>query len=272
MGASINSPNVKALRAVLLTTVLALLAGCAFPSDGGSTVVGSGTVRTEARPIARVGAVEFTNQGDLDIRQGSAESLSVEADDNIIPLIQTTMRDNTLVIATKPGISEVRPSTLRYHLVVQDLHAISISGSGTATVPAFHTSNLDLSLPGSGSIRFDQLQCPSLNLSISGSGQIHLDQLDAQNLSTGVSGSGKIELAGQTHSQSISISGSGQYAGGGLQSSECKIDIAGSGSVQVACAKALTVSISGSGKVLYSGSPQVTSTVSGSGSIEPMGQ
>jgi hypothetical protein len=44
-----------------------------------AVVVGSGRVRSEARPVAGVDAVQFVGAGTLAISQGSAEGLTVEA-------------------------------------------------------------------------------------------------------------------------------------------------------------------------------------------------
>jgi hypothetical protein len=269
MSANPQPPYFRRLLNFGLFTLPAALVACtAGILTIAPPVTGSGVIRTEPRPIAGVRAVQFAGIGELDIRQGPAESLSVEADDNILPLIETNVHGDTLTIGTKPGIGQLRPHLLRYHLVVQDLRALAGSGSGSTTMPALETSELKLALSGSGSISLDQLQTRSLTLDVSGSGQLQLHQLHTDTLVASLSGSGKMDLDGQALDQSIVISGSGQYAAAALLSKASQVTISGSGVVRVACADSLTAAISGSGNISYTGSPKVDSRLSGSGRIQ----
>ena len=73
---------------------LALAVGC------GAKTIGSGKSASEARTVAGFHAVELACTGTLDITQGDKEELVVEAEDNILPLIETHVKPNGTLLIT----------------------------------------------------------------------------------------------------------------------------------------------------------------------------
>src|SRR4029453_617014 len=66
--------------ALALGIALLLLAAC-------STTRGSGQLATAQREVANFTKVELAGQGDVTIEQTGTESLSISADDNLLPLL-----------------------------------------------------------------------------------------------------------------------------------------------------------------------------------------
>src|SRR5437867_2120919 len=94
------------------------------------TVSGSGNPATEERDVGSVREVSLSGIGNLTVREGDVPSLSVTADDNILPLLETETSGNKLTIRTKSGFS-IRPSgPINYILTVPKLEKVSVSGSG----------------------------------------------------------------------------------------------------------------------------------------------
>jgi len=94
---------------------------------------GSGHVRSESRTVQGFDQVVLTGSGELTITQGGAESLTIEAEDNILPLLRSDVSGGRLTLGGKDnaGFSATQP--IRYKLAVKNLHAVSVSGSGDAT-------------------------------------------------------------------------------------------------------------------------------------------
>src|SRR5262249_31948418 len=85
------------------------------------TVEGSGTSATEDRKIGDVTEVELSGIGNLVINQGEVPSLSVTADDNILPHLVTETHGNKLTLHTESGFN-LRPKTpITYTLTVPKL-------------------------------------------------------------------------------------------------------------------------------------------------------
>lgn len=212
---------------------------------------GSGKVISEKRDVRGFRRVELAGSGELSIGQGNTESLSVEADDNILPRIKTDVVGDRLRIGIEHGVSIHPTAPIRYNLVVRDLAGLELSGSGKIIAGTLHCSDLAVDLSGSGSIR--------------------LDQLSADNLRAEIDGSGSIEIPGKVTHQDVQISGSGSYHARDLESRSAKVSIDGSGDATIWVHDSLSSDISGSGNVGYYGSPNITKSVSASGRVRSLG-
>ncbi len=214
-------------------------------------VSGSGKVSTESRSLADFQAVALNGSVDLVVRQGAAQSVLVEADDNLLPLLETvvesTAQGATLVVRWKKGQSLYTRSKVLITVALPTLSALSASGSGDIRVEPFNT--------------------PALKLSLSGSGDAKLHSLNTADFGINISGSGDVAANGSATKLSISIAGSGDVRLADLKSDDVTVSIAGSGDAAVNANKTLEVRIAGSGNVSYSGNATVKSKVAGSGSV-----
>jgi len=198
------------------------IAGCGLAS-----VRGSGKVVTQPRSVSGFRSVSLSGSGKLVIDRNGTESLTITADDNLLPYLTSEVRDGELRLDVKPGANIDPSQRIVYNVTARDLDGISVSGSGDVTASGVDTHRL--AIDGSGSSEFT--------------------------------------IAGRADEQRVSLSGSGRYQGADLASKVVSIDISGSGRAVVAVSDKLDVDVSGSGTVDYIGNPQVTQSVSGSGSI-----
>jgi len=236
---------IKAALIIAVISVLAIFAASCKLTIG--LVRGSGNIETEERDVSGFHKVYLKGIGNLIITQGDEESLVIEADDNIIPLIRTDVFRHRLTIDFKRGYSFIPISKIKYHLTVIELDEVSISGAGDINCDDFNTDELE----------FD----------ISGVGDIDLN-INAKRVEATSSGAGDITLSGKVDSQEIDISGVGKYNAAELESRECSISLSGAGSATVNVSEELDVSISGVGNVNYTGSPHVEQDISGLGRIK----
>jgi hypothetical protein len=211
----------------------------------------SGNLKTETREVSNVERVSLEDIGALTIVQGNEEGLTIEADDNLLPYIESTMRGNELVLGIKNGYSVSKNPTIRYTLKIKSLNRVSVSGAGSVTSEKLDFGDLDLDVSGSGNIRFADLA--------------------AKNLTVKSSGSGNFDLKGKIDSQDVSITGAGNYTAGDLQSSDATVRISGAGNVTVWVTSKLSVHITGFGNVNYYGSPEVDQSISGGGGVKSLG-
>ena len=233
--------------AVMLGLAMLLLAAC-----GIGLVVGSGKSVTEEREISGVKGVELSFAGDLRITQGDEEKLVITADDNVMPLITTEVRNGILDIGSKSSIGFQPMSKLQYDLTVRELDSLKLSGAGNATM--------------------DGLETGDLTLAVSGAGNLSLQDVDADRIQASMSGLGNMELSGKAARQDVKLSGAGNYSGGDLETGAADVTISGLGSATVWATETLDASISGAGSIEYYGDPQVTKQVSGLGNVEGKGE
>jgi hypothetical protein len=218
------------------------------------SVRGSGVIVSETRKVADFNSVEINFPAEITIQQGNATSLTVEAEDNLLPQLATRVSGDTLTIENdQPDWTKrVNPTrTVKIHMTVKDLRRVDFPSAGTLQV---------------GKFQVDQLR-----LSISGAGTVTLSDLTAQNLTVNMSGAGKTTASGSVDSLKMDISGVGSFQGGDLASQSADISISGAGSATVWAKNSLSVEISGTGSVNYYGSPSVKRNISGLGSVNSRG-
>ena len=237
----------------VLVSAAFLLSGCLQISDNGffgRTIHGSGVRATETRAVSGFDQVGVSGSGQITIIQGDEESLTIEADDNFLPLIKSEVVNGKLRIGPE-RVSLRASQPIRYKLKLKRLTALSLSGSLAAEA--------------------DSLKTETLTVSISGSGKVRLARLEADDFKVRISGSGDLNLAGKVTHQELRISGSGDYRAAELDSQHAEVHISGSGDALLTAQQTLDVHISGSGKVQYYGHPSISKSISGSGSLRRLG-
>lgn len=209
---------------------------------------GSGKVVAEERSVSGFERVDLSGVGSATIIQGDTEKLVIEAEDNIMPLVTSEVKDGTLFLGQKENALLTPTEPIKYTVTMVNITGLSASGSGGFDAETIETSTLELSL--------------------SGSGGINVTTLDADSLAVKISGSGLVRVGGQVNDQQVDISGSGEHRGTDLVSNIGEITINGSGKAIVRVNDTLDVNIEGSGLVSYYGDPVVNANVTGSGSVE----
>ncbi|WP_425257394.1 head GIN domain-containing protein [Rubrivivax sp. RP6-9] len=235
---------------LLLTAGTCLVLGFAPPASAATT--GSGRMATEQRAVSGFEAVATTGSIDLVLRQTGKEAVEVQADDNLLPLIETVVergsRGPTLQVRLKRGERVHNHGQIRVTVDVVQLKAVSTAGSGDIVV--------------------DGLKTPSFHLSIAGASDARLNGLATELLDLRISGSGDVQAAGTATSVKLSIAGSGDANLAALVADDVHVRIAGSGDASVTANKVLDVSVAGSGDVRYGGSATtVKSSTAGSGTV-----
>lgn len=208
----------------------ALLAGCSSVTEPGGQVIGSGHVVTEARPVSDVAVVSISGVGRLIVEPGRP-SLTVTAEDNILPLLVTDVRGGRLMIGTAPGASISPTQEIVYELTVSELQAIEVSGAGV----------------------------------------VHAVGINTDVLRVGISGAGMVFVEGVAGFQDAGISGAGAYRADLMWTAEAAVGVSGAGRALVRVSELLDANVSGAGLVEYIGTPLVRAQVSGTGLVRQVG-
>jgi Putative auto-transporter adhesin, head GIN domain len=222
----------RGLAASLMAAVTMALA-TAWPGHAhAQRVEGSGESATEQRPLGEVQAVQ-THSLKVVVRQGNQPMAMVQADRNLLPLLETVVQDNrhgkTLLVRWKAGTS-VKPKVMPVVTVTVVQLAL-------------------LAVEGSGDMIGEQLKLPRLTGQVSGSGDLRLHDVATDDLTLEVSGSGDVMASGQASRLSVRIAGSGDVKTDQLRADDVKVSIAGSGDASVQAQRKLSVQIAGSGDV-----------------------
>ncbi len=252
-------------RNFLLTACLALLSIISFTGCDNywHHVEGNHDVMSETRYVPDFDRV--INEGNFQVYviQDSIFQVIVEAESNLIPLIQTDVRGSSLIIKTHENLANHDP--MKIYVRTRNINELSSEGSGSIEAQDLSTGTMELNLSGSGRIDAG-VTCTKADVSVSGSGILQLS-LDADEVEGTISGSGEMNIYGNANHGEFHISGSGIISAYDLVQHECHANISGSGCMYVQVIDYLEVTISGSGNVYYYGNPQVVTHISGSGSV-----
>lgn len=214
---------------------------------------GSGKVITETRKVDNFTAIQLDYPAQVFVTQGSSASVEIEAEDNLLPGLQTRVRNNTLEIFYKvvdnKRVNPTKP--IKIMIVVKDLKEVDIESAGQLNLEGIETDELDIS--------------------VSGAGDLKLEDITVKDLSLNLSGAGNVTASGKADDFRLDISGFGNYNGKDLHNKTAVVNLSGAGSAAVWVDDQLDAQISGAGSINYYGSPDVTKQVSGVGSVSKSG-
>ncbi len=217
--------------AMLLTSAVLILAtGCVTTTGANAAtdvIRGSGSLASEDRDVSGFSRIHLIGGGELRIEQGAAESLTIEAEDNLLEYLTGEVEGDTLILTTQEGFTLAATRPVIYRIAVQSLEGIEVDGGATIVASDLSLGDLDVSITGGATVT----------------------------------------LSGMVDRQSITVEGGGAYHGEDMASQETTISITGAGAMTVRVEDRLDVTINGAGAVSYIGDPQVSETITGAGAV-----
>ena len=171
----------------ILLLIALLASGCGF-----QMVNGSGKVATETRNLSGFSSVTLAGIGNVYITQGPAESLRIEAEDNLIPYFDTSVQGGTLKIGIKDqylGVTLLPTRPVNFYVTLPKIEAITLAGSGNIFAGKLQAGAFGIYLPGSGNISTDGLAASDLDIRLGGSGNINLGTVSASQVNANIGGS-----------------------------------------------------------------------------------
>lgn len=220
---------------------------CAQAQDN-NAVEGNGTLTSETRAVEAFTGLTISGGYEVFITQGSKESLKLEGDANILPLIETKVSNGVLHIAAKNNVNIRKAKGLKLHITVQDLKTLNLSGG----------IKLSTTNPLKGTA-----------LKVDASGGMHLDMdLNLKELDVDLAGGSDITLRGTADKVTLDMSGATNLKATELKAQYLTLDASGAGNAEVFASKELKVDASGIMSVGYKGSPKVQHT--GMGKVKPL--
>jgi hypothetical protein len=205
----------------------------------------AGVIKTESRDVSGFDSILLSAFGEVQIRQGTIESLTIEAPSDYLRYVETIVENKTLTISTRRGFIGAPVRRVIYTITVKDLKSLQLSGASAIKI-------LD-------------------GLNLSGAGSIEIESLTAKSLTVNFASAGAIVIAGKVDTQSVNLSGVGSYETGDLESKSVTINLTGAGSATVWATETLGVTLSGVGSINYYGSPQLRQSITGLGSVNSKG-
>lgn len=248
------------MRTVLPLVLIAVTA-CA------PEVKGSGNRITEPRDLSVFERLENRTQVDVRINPEGVTETTLTCDDNVLDLIDTTVKGGRLVVDTGVGVRFVTAQPCVLDVFATKLVEVVAAGSGDVTGLGPFDDVKDVSSTGSGALTLSGVRGKDLGTLASGSGDLTLTDIAVDSIAASGSGSGATTVSGAATTASLTGSGSGDVNLSALPVTTASVALSGSGAGWVNVSGSVSGAISGSGDLHVTGGGEVTVSTSGSGQV-----
>jgi hypothetical protein len=209
------------------------LGACVVPlnitidDDHDVRIRGSGHLASVIRPVSAFDAVSAGGAMRVIVERTGFESVTITAEDNLLPYIIAEVRDGMLVLGQAPGV-RLDP---RREIVIR--------------VESYEVVELDAS--GAVAMEAETGWVPELWVTVSGASDL--------------------VVWGSADRQSVTVSGASRYDALDLETGECFIDVSGASDALVWAREWLEVDASGASRVRFRGNPVLVARTSGGSTV-----
>ena len=226
---------------LFLSLAINLLTSCDYTT-------GSGNIVTEKRAVGNFSGIIASSSIEIEVKIGPVADVQVEADDNIIKHIITSVSDGILRIKTQ-NLHNISNAHIKVYITTPVLENITASASATVKVLDLIKDNNKLSFKASSSADIEA-------------------EVDAPEVEAEANSSGSVTLKGRTKNYKAKASSSGDINSAELLSENTEVSASSSGSADVHASVSLLANASSSGSIDYYGTASLKQSVSSSGSVE----
>lgn len=207
---------------------------------------GSGNIISETRSAANFEGISVGGGFEVEVKTGESTSVMVEADDNIMKYIETTVSGGTLRIRTE-GMNNYSDVHMKVFITAPAIKRIKASASAEVDV-------------------LDMLAGNDLTFGASSGASIKA-AVDAPRVSADASSGASIDLKGKTRSYAAGASSGAEIRSRDLLSENTTVKASSGASAGVHASVSLNASASSGASVTYQGAATLSQSVSSGGSV-----
>jgi hypothetical protein len=186
-------------------------------------VRGSGVRKTEQRDLPAFTSIDTSGAFEVEVICQKPASFEIEADDNIVPLVQAEVRGGVLHVNTTKSYTSSGGIKLR--ISVPDLVSIKSTGAGKFNVTGVKNDNFEIQSTGAAMVVASG-QSKSLKISSTGAGKIDAHDLRAGDADVSVTGAAGVDVYA-TDELDVTVSGAGRVTYSGNPKVNKKVSGAG---------------------------------------------
>ncbi len=206
------------------------------------TVYGNGNVERQDRTAGKFEGLKVSSGIDVYLKQGDSESITVEADENLLEYIETDIKDGVLNVYTDANIRKAE--SRKVFVTMKDITSLRTTSAGD--------------IIGETPVRTDDLK-----LSASSAGDIKIE-VYANTIDADLSSSGDMTLTGKAGKLNVNLSSAGDLNAYELEVKEADVSASSAGDADVNVSEKLTARASSAGDINYRGNPKYLDTHSSS--------
>ncbi|MEB8344479.1 DUF2807 domain-containing protein [Flavobacteriaceae bacterium KMM 6898] len=234
------------LARISIAFILALFfSSCAFDINFGEGKKGNGIVVEDNRNVSEEFTVVSASEGlDVYVTQSNEFKIVVEADENIIDLIGTDIKNGKLTVH---AIENIGRATKKIHVSLPYITALS-SSSGAELVTV------------------NTIEAEKISLDASSGAEMEVS-LIANEVSADASSGSDIQIAGQANMFYADASSGADIKAKNLMAKICNADASSGADISLNVSESLTADASSGADITYTGQATVQKSKSSSGSV-----
>lgn len=155
-------------------------------------VSGSGNVASEKRDLANFKAIKVSGVIQVEASAGKDFSIEVEADDNLLPLIETEVISGVLCLKTEESISTENPIHVR--ITAPNIESLEISDASKVSLENVGNENLQIDASGASKIAVAGATA-NLIIDVSGASKIDAENLQIESATVDASGASGVKVS-----------------------------------------------------------------------------
>ena len=181
------------MRKIWLFVIVLAAAALTSCTYWGRCVDGAGPVVEEIRETGYFSSVRNTGSFDIYVTRSDEISVIVRAQESLIPIIETNVSGNTLIIEIRDNNCIRSNSNVEVHVTMPETEELALNGSGRVFADMLSSADVEISNSGSGYMIVDSTMSETLVIDNSGSGSIEVGESYSDILDIIQSGSGTIQ-------------------------------------------------------------------------------
>jgi hypothetical protein len=235
----------------IVVLAVATASGCdAISLIGLPSIQGSGVAKDENRAVDAFHAVDAANavQVNVTVKAGATPRLKISGDDNLVPLVESVVRDGTLVLRLKENSSISPKLPLLAEVVTGDLDRVEASGASNVKVK--------------GEVKVDQFTATS-----SGAASVSVESIASSKAVASATGASHVVLLGTAKSLKVDASGASEVKAESLDVEDAEVSISGASNATLRAKNSVAGDVSGASSLNLLGRP-ARNSVSTSGASQ----
>ena len=204
-------PNRGSNATIRSALMAAFAAACllAAPLPASAFERGSGVAKTETRMPGPFTKIETSGSVVLEVTSGQSSTvILVSGDNNVVPLVKTTVSGDVLKIR----VDESHTAKLPLVVKIAMPKLVAVSASGAAKVNAANLGGPRFELKGSGAVKATLGgRVDELSIDINGAARIDAIALAARNVTVSASGAGTVDV-NAADKLNVHLSGAGKVS------------------------------------------------------------
>ncbi len=236
------------LAFVLALLCLLSLQGAHALDFGLGALQGTGEVQREARTVEPFTGLKLQTLARVVIRPGERDAVEIQAEGNVLPLIDTRIERGTLVVE---DTRRFKSSSAEVTITVRQLESLE-AGGATAVVA-------------------EGLRGPALSINLGGVSALTLKAVAIDRLHASLGGASALKMNGSAGDLSLALGGTAAVQAAELEAGRVSVSGGGTAQARLWATQSLSISVGGAAGVRYYGVSNASVQTSGVAQVRRLG-